>query len=97
MDNRFVRGDRGANNLLDLDSRELDVSGDLESSDVVRVSAVSERGEALSVDVDLEGVLLVGDGQVEADSLFEWDLALALLISPLVGGERVADDVLQRE
>ena len=46
---------------------------------------------------NLECMGLVGDGQIESDSLLEWHLALALLISPLVGGQRVADHVLQND
>ncbi|KAF1765324.1 hypothetical protein GCK72_005276 [Caenorhabditis remanei] len=77
--------------------REFDVSGDLEPSDVVWIGAMSVRDEALSVDEDLEGVVLVLDDKVESYSLLEWDLSLALLISPLVGGERVADDKVDVE
>ncbi|GMS85616.1 hypothetical protein PENTCL1PPCAC_7791, partial [Pristionchus entomophagus] len=81
----------GSHHLLDLDAGELDVSLDLESGDVVGVGAVSEGGETLAVHKDLEGVGLVGDGQIEAHSLLEGVLALALLIAPLVLLEGVAN------
>lgn len=42
--------------LLDLDSGELDVPLNLETGDVVRVNAVSEGGEALAIDVDLQKI-----------------------------------------
>ena len=43
----------------------------------------------------LEGVSLVRDGEIEADSLLEGNLALTLLVAPLVGLEVVADDNLR--
>lgn len=55
IDRRRSREDH----LLDLDASELDVSLDLESGDVVGVRAVSERGETLAVDEDLQNTLLV--------------------------------------
>lgn len=39
--------------LLDLDSRQLDVSADLQAGNVVRVASVSVRGPSLTIYEDL--------------------------------------------
>lgn len=42
----------------------------------------------------LEGVLLVNDFEVEADALLQRDLALSLLVAPLIVDQAVSDDRL---
>ena len=55
---------------------------------------MSERSESLAVDEDLEGELLVDDGQIEDLVLLERERSLPLLLAPDIVHHSVSDDGL---
>ena len=58
---------------------------------------MSEGGEALIIDENLESVRLVDDCQIEANSLFEGNLSFTFFIAPFPGLEGISNDMLLTE
>lgn len=83
----------------ELDSSHFDLSIDSEPDVVANwiLSPVLESAEAFPIDEDLDGEVLVDNGQIESDVLLERELALPFLRIPESIAMRVADDLLLLE
>ncbi|GMS85620.1 hypothetical protein PENTCL1PPCAC_7795, partial [Pristionchus entomophagus] len=78
--------------VVDGDGVQFDVSVDIEGLEVGGLSSVHEGGESLAVHEDLQGELLVDDGEVEHFSLLHGQFSVSLLLAPHVVGHGVSHD-----